>query len=61
MLDEEGNLITSAKGVESISIKQYTKVLENRPMREKHKELKDAKEELCEKRVKSAQENKTDT
>ena len=59
MLDEDGNLVTSAKGVENISVKHYSKVLENRAMKENLIHLKDAKEELCEERVKSAKENKT--
>ena len=59
MLDEDGNLVTSAKGVENISIKHYSKVLENRPMADKHNELQNAKERLCEERVKSAKTNKT--
>ena len=59
MIDEEGQLITSAEGVENLSAGHYSKVLENRPMIAKHRHLKDAKEELCEKRVKSAKESKT--
>ena len=59
MLDSEGNLVTSSKGVEKLAMELYKKVLENRPMLEKHFNLKKEKETLCEERVKLAKNTKT--
>ena len=59
MMDGDGNLVTSVKGVEKLSIEHYSKVLKNRPMIEKYSKLKEDKEDLCEERVKLAKGNVT--
>ena len=35
MLDNHGNIITSAKSIEDLAVKTYTKRLENRKMKDK--------------------------
>ena len=59
MLDHEGNLVTSAKGVEKLAVEHYTKVLENRPMLEKYLNLKTEKDKLCDEHIKIAKQIKT--
>ena len=59
MLDQAGNLVTSAVGVEKLSVGHHKRVLQNRPMAKKHKELKSEKESLGEERVAHAKENKS--
>ena len=39
MIDEHGKLITSAQGVTQLSVKHYSKILENGPMLKKHSKL----------------------
>ena len=51
MLDKNGNLISSVKGVEKLSIDHYSKVLQNRPMNPKYSGLKEDKEDLCNERI----------
>ena len=59
MIDENGKLTTSAQGVTQLSVKHYSKILENRPMLEKYSKLQKDKEDLCEERVNTAKQNKT--
>ena len=59
MIDEHGKLITSAQGVTQLSVKHYSKILENRPMLDKYSKLQKDKEDLCEERVNTAKQNKT--
>ena len=59
MLDEAGNLITSAVGVAKLSVEHYKRVLQNRPMAKKHEELRSEKKSLWEERVAHAKENKS--
>ena len=59
MLDDDGNLVTTVKGIQNLAIKHYTNVLRNRTISEKYSKLKDDKEDLCEERVKLARENKS--
>ena len=35
MLDPDGNLVTSPKGIEKLAVDHYKKVLENQPILEK--------------------------
>ena len=58
MLDPEGNLVTSTKGIENLAVNHYKKVLENRPIFSRHSNLKTEKEKLCEERVKLSKLNK---
>ena len=54
-----GNLLTSEEKIQEAAVKTYANRLENRPMKENMKHIKDAKEILCEKLIKVAQANKT--
>ena len=54
-----GNLFTSEEKIEEAAVNVYTKRLENRPMKDELKHIKDAKELLCEKILKLAKSRKT--
>ena len=57
--DESGELKTNVKDIEEATIKHYSKVLENREIKESLKEYKKEREDLCNKRIEAAKENKT--
>ena len=60
MIDpRNGNLLTSDDKIQDAAVHTYTKRLENRPIKEHLKHIKDAKEKLCEKLLKVAKQNKT--
>ena len=60
MIDpESGNLITDAEKIQDVAVATYTKRLENKPIKENLKSIKDAKELLCEKLLRVAAANKT--
>ena len=54
-----GNLLTSDEKIQEAAVNVYSKRLENRPMKDDLKHIKDAKEMLCEKLLKLAASNKT--
>ena len=59
MLDQKGNLITSAKAIEALAVETYKKRLENRQIKDALKHIEKDKEELCRLRLKIASRNKT--
>ena len=59
MLDQKGNLITSAKAIEALAVETYKKRLENRKIKDDLKDLQKEKEELCRLRLKLASRKKT--
>ena len=59
MLDTQGNLVTDEDKIAEMALEHYAKVLENRPMKEDLKHIKESKEELCEKLMNLAKKNKT--
>ena len=59
MLDNEGNLVTSAKAIEDLAVETYKKRLENRKMKDDLKHVQTDKEELCKLRSKMASKKKT--
>ena len=60
MLDTHGNVVASAKGIEMHTLAHYKKVLSNRPMKQGLEGLQEAKEELCQERIKAARRNKSE-
>ena len=59
MLDQEGNLQTSPEVIEKLALQTYKLRLQNREMREELTHIKNDKEELCQLRLKMAQQKKT--
>ena len=60
MIDpKSGNLLTDDEKIKDAAVLTYTKRLENRPIKDNLKHIKNAKEALCEKLIKVAQANKT--
>ena len=59
MLDNDGNLITSAKAIEALAVETYKKRLENRKMKDDLKHVQNDKEELCKLRLEMARKKKT--
>ena len=59
MLDPHGNLVMSAKNIEVNTLEHYKKVLADRPIETGLENLKEAKEELCDERIKGAKLNKS--
>ena len=54
MCDSGGNIITSSDNLKKHTIEHYKKVLENRPINKELEQMKEDKEELCEKRIEKA-------
>ena len=59
MKDNDGNLITTAKGIETLALETYAKRLQNRKIKDGLENLQKNKEDLCELRLQLARENKT--
>ena len=60
MLDPTtGNLLTSEEKIMNAAVNVYTKRLENKPMKDNLKNIKEAKELLCRKLLEVAKQNKT--
>ena len=59
MLDNQGNLVTSEQGIETLAVETYRKRLENREIKANLKNLQTDKEELCKLRLKLASKRKT--
>ena len=60
MLDEKGNLLTTQKVIENKAIDVYTKRLEGNEIKAHLKDAEKMTETLCETRLKTTQNNKTD-
>ena len=60
MLDSHDNVVASAKGIEMHTLAHYKKVLSNRPIKPGLEGLQEAKEELCQERIKAARHNKSE-
>ena len=60
MESDNGVLLTAPDQIANEAVKHYTKLLENKPMAEKHKDIQTVKENLCEIRLKTAANNKTE-
>ena len=54
-----GNLLSTEDKIQDAAVYSYTKRLENKPMKDNLKHIKDAKELLCDKIIKAAQTNIT--
>ena len=59
MIDDTGNLVTSASGIQTLSMETYKKRLENRKIKDDLKNLQVDKEALCKLRLEKASQNKT--
>ena len=59
VIDSNGDLVTSAKGIKKVHVEHFKKVLENRPIKSGLENHQKVREELCELRVKKAKLNKT--
>ena len=59
MLDNQGNLVTTAKAIEALAVETYRKRLENREINKDLESLKKEKEELCKLRLRLASSRKT--
>ena len=60
MIDPEtGNLLTTDENIQQAALKNYAKRLENEPIKDSFKHIKEAKEILCEKLLKVAKTRKT--
>ena len=59
MMDSHGNLVTSEKAIEALSVETYKKRLENRQMKDDLKNMQRDKEELCKLRLKLASKKRT--
>ena len=59
MVDKEGNLITSEKGIEALAVDVFSKRLENKKIKKGLENLQNDKEDLCKMRMKLARQNKT--
>ena len=59
MLDSQGNLVKSEEGIKELAVNAYAKRLENRPMKNELKEIKEMKETLADKVMEIAKRNKT--
>ena len=57
--DENGKLLTSEEEIDEETMKHYTKVLENRPIKTNLEQHKKDREQLCEDRIKEAKKNIT--
>ena len=56
---QSGNLLTTDEKIQEAAVNVYTKRLENRPMKDDLKHIKDAKEKLCENILKLSATTKT--
>ena len=54
-----GNLLTNEEKIQKVAVNVYKNQLENRPMRQELKHIKEAKEKLCKNILKLAGNNKT--
>ena len=59
MVDDKGNLVKSDERIKELAIKTFQKRLENRPMKEELKHIKEGKEKLALKLMDVAKKNKT--
>ena len=59
MEDKEGNLVTTSEGLKKLTMDHFKKVLENRPIKPELEEYKKERENLYEKRMILAGQNKT--
>ena len=59
MMDQYGNLVTSNKAVEQLTVKMYEERLKALKIKEELSVHKMQREQLCDKRLEEAQENKT--
>ena len=60
MMDHDGNIISSKKGIENIAVNTFKDRLKNRKIKEGLEEIKNDKEELCKKRIEKAKNVKTE-
>ena len=60
MCDSGGNIITSSDNLKKHTIEHYKKILENRPINKELEQMKEDKEELCEKRIEKAKTRKSE-
>ena len=59
IVDENGKLLTSEEDIDNETVKNYTKVLENRKISPNLEEYQKDREELCEIRIREAKRNIT--
>ena len=59
MMNNEGNLVTTEAGIKKLASEHYQKVLANRPMKDKLKNVQSDKEELAALRLNIAKTNKS--
>ena len=60
MMDDSGNLVTNTEEIKDMAVKAYEHRLRNRPMKEGMEKIKEAKENVSQKVMEAARNNKTD-